>query len=48
MNTNGKRAVGEAELLEREWETADRWRGSGLSASGGCSESSRTSPRSAR
>ena len=27
MNTNGKRAIGEAELLEREWETAERWRG---------------------
>jgi isocitrate lyase len=27
MSTNGRRALGEAELLEREWQTAARWRG---------------------
>jgi isocitrate lyase len=27
VNTNGKRAVGQAELLEREWATAERWHG---------------------
>jgi isocitrate lyase len=34
LNTNGKRAVGQAELLEQEWTTAERWDGIGRSYTG--------------
>jgi isocitrate lyase len=34
VNTNGKRAVGQAELLEREWATAERWHGIERSCTG--------------